>query len=107
PIGNNFRDSIRPIAAKRLIGRKLYNTRGWHFIDFESSAFNRTQPPFHLLFKRFCGLCHLWRNRRGAPSVPSHKRTASTFHQPKSKSKLPHLLKCLMKRRLLEVKQSD
>ena len=25
-------------------------------LDFESSAFNRTQPPFPLLFKRFCGL---------------------------------------------------
>ena len=40
-------------------------------LDFESSAFNRTQPPFPLLFKRFCGLlpCELPGAR--CPLMPS------------------------------------
>jgi hypothetical protein len=35
-------------------------------LDFESSAFNRTQPPFPLLFKRFCGFA-IWRNSAHCP----------------------------------------
>ena len=55
-------------------------------LDFESSAFNRTQPPFPLLFKRFCGLLPFVRNSAYGPFAALSKERRKRSHRSGSKA---------------------